>query len=56
MRELGAVAARWLHERVDERATRRTRPTARAAARRRILPTQLVVRRSCGTHPPEVTT
>jgi LacI family transcriptional regulator len=48
MRELGAVAARWLHERISTKASTRTR--------HRVLPTQLVVRRSCGTHPPEVTT
>jgi len=47
MRELGATAARWLDRRITE-------PDHPAAARRRILPTQLVVRRSCGTHPPEV--
>ncbi|GIE98708.1 LacI family DNA-binding transcriptional regulator [Paractinoplanes rishiriensis] len=44
MRELGATAARWLHRRI-------TQPGA--GAKRRILPTQLVVRRSCGSHPPE---
>jgi LacI family transcriptional regulator len=43
MRELGAVAAGWLHERIS------TRPSART--RHRVLPTQLVVRRSCGNHP-----
>jgi LacI family transcriptional regulator len=43
MRELGAVAARWLHERISTRASARTR--------HRVLPTQLVVRRSCGNHP-----
>jgi LacI family transcriptional regulator len=59
MRELGAVAARWLHERISTRVTARnpdrgaTRPVR---ARRRVLPTQLVVRRSCGVHPPEVGT
>jgi LacI family transcriptional regulator len=42
MRELGATAARWLHRRINSPAPRQ--------ARRRILPTQLVVRRSCGTH------
>lgn len=46
MRELGVTAARWLNKRITE--------TDRSAARRRILPTQLVVRRSCGTHSPEV--
>jgi LacI family transcriptional regulator len=45
MRELGATAAGWLHERI-------TNPAAKQ--RRRVLATQLVVRRSCGTHPPEV--
>ena len=44
MRELGANAAGWLHERIN------THPPA---PRRRVLPTQLVVRRSCGPHPPE---
>jgi LacI family transcriptional regulator len=47
MRDLGATAARWL----DRRITSTEHP---AAARRRILPTQLVVRRSCGIHSPEV--
>jgi LacI family transcriptional regulator len=47
MRELGATAARWLHQRINH-----TPPPEKA--RRRILPTQLVVRRSCGTHSPEV--
>jgi len=51
IRELGATAARWLHGRIHERtADPDSRPVA---ARRRVLPTQLVVRRSCGTHPPE---
>ena len=45
MRELGATAAHWLHERIN------TNPPP--APRRRVLPTQLVVRRSCGPHPPE---
>jgi LacI family transcriptional regulator len=45
MRELGGTAARWLHERIQNPA---------AKERRRVLTTQLVVRRSCGTHPPEV--
>lgn len=48
MRELGATAARWLNRRITETTDRP------AAVRRRILPTQLVVRRSCGFHPPEV--
>jgi LacI family transcriptional regulator len=43
MRELGATAARWLHDRVTE--------PGRAPVRRQVLPTQLTVRRSCGTHP-----
>ncbi|MEU4238443.1 LacI family DNA-binding transcriptional regulator [Actinoplanes sp. NPDC026619] len=46
MRELGATAARWLNRRITT-----DRPVA---ARRRVLPTQLVVRRSCGIHSPEV--
>ncbi|GLY99402.1 LacI family DNA-binding transcriptional regulator [Actinoplanes sp. NBRC 103695] len=41
MRELGATAARWLHERI---AAPPPKP------RRRVLPTQLVVRSSCGEH------
>jgi LacI family transcriptional regulator len=52
MRELGGTAARWLHERIAER-TGDPPPPARAV-RRRVLPTQLVVRRSCGHHPSEV--
>lgn len=48
MRELGAVAARWLHQRIDERTT----AAAPAPARRRVLPTRLVVRRSCGCPAP----
>ena len=52
MRELGATAARWLHE--THRRTKRG-PADRAAPRRRVLPTQLVVRRSCGSHPVEKT-
>jgi LacI family transcriptional regulator, galactose operon repressor len=52
MRELGATAARWLHERIAERTA--DPAPAVPAARRRILPTQLVVRRSCGHHPSEV--
>jgi LacI family transcriptional regulator len=52
MRELGATAARWLHGRITERtADPADRPVA---IRRRILPTALVVRNSCGTHNPEV--
>jgi LacI family transcriptional regulator len=54
MRELGATAARWLHGRIAERTAD---PSARpVGVRRRVLPTQLVVRRSCGTHPSEVQT
>jgi LacI family transcriptional regulator len=48
MRELGATAARWLNRRITETDGKA------AAARRRILPTELVVRTSCGTHSPEV--
>ena len=48
MRELGATAARWLNRRITERSDKP------AAARRRVLPTRLVVRSSCGTHSPEV--
>ncbi|MBU2665463.1 LacI family transcriptional regulator [Actinoplanes bogorensis] len=44
MRELGATAARWLHRRISEP------PNQRAAARRRILATEVVIRRSCGVH------
>jgi LacI family transcriptional regulator len=52
MRELGSTAARWLHERIQERSAD---PADRVrAARRRVLSTQLVVRRSCGYHPSEV--
>jgi len=47
MRALGATAARWLHARITER----TAGPGRAPARRRVLPTRLVVRRSCGLHP-----
>jgi LacI family transcriptional regulator len=47
MRELGVTAARWLNRRI----TADHQPTA---ARRRVLPTDLVIRRSCGLHPPEV--
>jgi LacI family transcriptional regulator len=61
MRELGAVAARWLHERMSGHTAGRTAETRSAGtrtarARRRVLSTQLVVRRSCGIHPPEVRT
>ena len=52
MRELGATAARWLHGRITERTA--DPEERRVAARRRVLPTQLVVRRSCGHHPLEV--
>jgi len=48
MRELGATAARWLNRRITEDTA------SPAAPRRRVLPTQLVVRRSCGIHSPEV--
>jgi LacI family transcriptional regulator len=51
MRELGATAAHWLHDRINERAT--GSPGSAVAARRRVLDTRLVVRRSCGTHPPD---
>lgn len=44
MRELGATAARWLNHRISQGTENRT------AARRRILPTELVIRRSCGVH------
>jgi LacI family transcriptional regulator len=60
MRELGATAARWLNRRITEgRGSPTRRPTGSddtgpSAPRRRILPTQLVVRRSCGSHSPEV--
>ncbi|MFD0742774.1 LacI family DNA-binding transcriptional regulator [Phytohabitans flavus] len=49
MRELGATAAHWLHDRITEGGSDRSRP--RAAVRSQVLPTQLTVRRSCGTHP-----
>jgi LacI family transcriptional regulator len=45
MRELGATAARWLHELITERTS-----TGHADARREVLPTALVVRDSCGDH------
>jgi LacI family transcriptional regulator len=54
MRELGATAARWLHDRITERNSGPTRGPA--AVRREVLPTQLVVRTSCGTHHAEVAT
>ncbi|MEV6302024.1 LacI family DNA-binding transcriptional regulator [Actinoplanes sp. NPDC051861] len=41
MRSLGATAARWLDRRIDDPSP---------AARRRVLPTRLVVRGSCGDH------
>ncbi|MBL7257784.1 LacI family DNA-binding transcriptional regulator [Paractinoplanes lichenicola] len=44
MRELGATAARWLDKRINES------PSERTAARRRILATEVVTRRSCGVH------
>lgn len=47
MRRLGATAARWLHRRITDDDSKP------AAARRRVLPTELVVRRSCGPHPDE---
>jgi LacI family transcriptional regulator len=49
MRDLGATAARWLHERITERSG----PHPIGPARRKVLPTQLTVRRSCGTHDDE---
>jgi LacI family transcriptional regulator len=49
MRQLGAIAASWLHDRISE-----PDPDHPASPRRRVLPTQLVVRRSCGIHPSEV--
>ncbi|MEU4426532.1 LacI family DNA-binding transcriptional regulator [Actinoplanes sp. NPDC024001] len=45
MRSLGATAARWLNQRISDPSP---------AARRRVLPTRLLVRRSCGAHPAEV--
>ena len=48
MRELGATAARWLNRRITESSDKP------AAPRRRVLPTRLVVRSSCGIHSPEV--
>jgi len=52
MRELGATAARWLHERIAQHQEEEQDPPH--AVRRRVLPTRLVVRRSCGAHSPEV--
>ncbi|XVV17403.1 LacI family DNA-binding transcriptional regulator [Actinoplanes sp. CA-131856] len=46
MRELGATAARWLDRRIGE--TNDNEPTQ--PARRRILPTELIIRRTCGSH------
>ena len=45
MRELGATAARWLQDRIVG---------SREPARRHVLPTQLVLRTSCGPHPGEM--
>jgi DNA-binding LacI/PurR family transcriptional regulator len=45
MRELGVTAARLLHQRMTD---------PRPAVRRRVLPTELVVRRSCGVNPRRV--
>ncbi|WP_238007488.1 LacI family DNA-binding transcriptional regulator [Dactylosporangium sp. AC04546] len=45
MRELGATAARWLHDRMST-------PEAHPV-RHRVIPTRLVVRRSCGPDPCE---
>jgi LacI family transcriptional regulator len=42
MRELGATAARWLDERISG--------TTAIPARHEVLPTELVIRTSCGTH------
>ena len=44
MRELGSMAARWLHERLS---------TNQLAPRHEVLPTQLVIRASCGNHSEE---
>ncbi|MFF5077677.1 LacI family DNA-binding transcriptional regulator [Actinoplanes sp. NPDC000266] len=46
MRELGATAARWLDRRIAE--TNDEEPTQ--PARRRILATELIIRRTCGSH------
>jgi LacI family transcriptional regulator len=43
MRELGATAARRLHEQIEARPAKRT-------GRQETLPTELVLRTSCGTH------
>ena len=43
MRELGGSAANWLHDRM-------TGAPRTAERRRQVHPTQLVIRRSCGTH------
>jgi LacI family transcriptional regulator len=45
MRELGATAARRLHDRISSLSAGEP-----LAARTEVLPTQLVVRRSCGSH------
>jgi LacI family transcriptional regulator, galactose operon repressor len=45
MRELGATAARWLHDLITDRTSPRL-----VEARREVLPTALVVRDSCGDH------
>jgi LacI family transcriptional regulator len=44
MRELGAVAARWLQERISG---------DNAPVRRKVLDAQLVIRSSCGGHEDE---
>jgi LacI family transcriptional regulator len=44
MRELGGSAANWLHDRLTD-------ATRIAEQRRQVHPTQLVIRRSCGSHP-----
>jgi LacI family transcriptional regulator len=46
IRALGATAARWLHDRITEN------PPA-SAVRHEVLPTELVVRDTCGGHPGE---
>jgi len=43
MRALGGSAAKWLHDRMTE-------PSRTGGARRQVHPTQLVIRRSCGSH------
>jgi LacI family transcriptional regulator len=48
MRELGATAARRLHDLILRRAAGRT--ASRRAGREETLPTRLVVRTSCGEH------